>query len=79
VTSGQGTRAGRGPARHDEVLAVVGRRGLAPGVVLLEDDRPAVYCVPGRRRIVFTTGDPPPALALLATSHCRPAHRIPAW
>lgn len=50
------TSSRRSRARHDEVLAVVGRRGLAPGVVLLEDDRPAVYCVPGRRRIVFTTG-----------------------
>ena len=46
----------RSRARHDEVLALVGRRGLVPGMVLLEDDRPAVYCVPGRRRIVFTTG-----------------------
>lgn len=48
--------ARRGQARHDEVLAVVGKRGPVPGIVLLEDDRPAVYCVPGRRRIVFTTG-----------------------
>jgi hypothetical protein len=44
--------ARRGQARHDEVLAVVGKRGPAPGMVLLEDDRPAVYCVPGRPRIV---------------------------
>jgi Peptidase family M48 len=43
-------------ARHDEVLALVGRRGPVPGMVLLDDDRPAVYCVPVRRRIVFTTG-----------------------
>jgi Zn-dependent protease with chaperone function len=43
-------------ARHDEVLALVGRCGPVPGMVLLEDDRPAVYCLPGRRRIVFTTG-----------------------
>ncbi len=50
------TGSRRSRARHDEVLAVVGRRGLVPGMVLLEDDRPAVYCVPGRRRIVFTTG-----------------------
>jgi hypothetical protein len=50
------TKSWRSRARHDEVLAVVGRRGLVPGMVLLEDDRPAVYCVPGRRRIVFTTG-----------------------
>jgi Zn-dependent protease with chaperone function len=25
-------------------------------MVPLEDDRPAVYCVPGSRRIVFTSG-----------------------
>ena len=43
-------------ARHDEVLSVVGRRGPVPGMVLLEDDRPVVYCVPVRRRVVFTTG-----------------------
>ncbi len=48
--------ARRRRARHDEVLSLVGRRGPVPGMVLLEDDRPAVYCVPGRRRIVFTTG-----------------------
>jgi Zn-dependent protease with chaperone function len=50
------TSSRRRRARHDEVLALVGRRGPVPGMVLLEDDRPAVYCVPGRRRIVFTTG-----------------------
>src|ERR1039458_4994941 len=50
------TSTRRRRARHDEVLCLVGRRGLVPGTVLLEDDRPAVYCVPGRRRIVFTTG-----------------------
>lgn len=50
------TGSRRRRARHDEVLALVGQRGLVPGMVLLEDDRPAVYCVPGRRRIVFTTG-----------------------
>ncbi len=48
--------ARRRRARHDEALALVGRRGPFPGVVLLEDERPAVYCLPGRRRIVFTTG-----------------------
>jgi Zn-dependent protease with chaperone function len=50
------TSSRRRRARHDEVLALVGRRGPVPGMVLLEDDRPAVYCVPGHRRIVFTTG-----------------------
>ncbi len=48
--------ARRRRARHDEALTLVGRPGPVPGMVLLEDDRPAVYCVPGRRRIVFTTG-----------------------
>jgi Zn-dependent protease with chaperone function len=48
--------ARRRRARHDEALAIVGRPGPAPGMVLLDDDRPAVYCLPGRRRIVFTTG-----------------------
>ena len=48
--------ARRRRARHDEALALVGRRGPLPGVVLLDDERPAVYCLPGRRRIVFTTG-----------------------
>jgi hypothetical protein len=50
------TSSRRRRARHDEVLAMVGRHGPVPGMILLEDDRPAVYCVPGRRRIVFTTG-----------------------
>ena len=50
------TSSRRRRARHDEALALVGRRGPVPGMVLLEDDRPAVYCLPGRRRIVFTTG-----------------------
>jgi Zn-dependent protease with chaperone function len=48
--------ARRRRARHDEVLAIVGRRGPEPGMVVLDDDCPAVYCLPGRRRIVFTTG-----------------------
>jgi Zn-dependent protease with chaperone function len=50
------TSSRRRRARHDEALALVGRHGPVPGVVLLEDDRPVVYCVPVRRRIVFTTG-----------------------
>lgn len=48
--------ARRRRARHDEALALVGRRGPLPGMVLLDDDRPAVYCLPGRQRVVFTTG-----------------------
>jgi Zn-dependent protease with chaperone function len=48
--------ARRRRARHDETLALVGRPGPAPGVVVLDDDRPLVYCLPGRGRIVVTTG-----------------------
>ena len=48
--------ARRRRARHDEALALVGRRGPLPGMVVLVDDHPAVYCLPGRGRIVVTTG-----------------------
>lgn len=42
-------------ARHDEVLTMVARPG-PDGVRIIEDDQPAVYCLPGRRQIVLTTG-----------------------
>ncbi|WP_129663631.1 M56 family metallopeptidase [Phytoactinopolyspora endophytica] len=43
--------------RHRETLALVGRAAEDTGVTLLDDDRPYVYCVAGRRhRIVMTTG-----------------------
>lgn len=43
--------------RHHQVLAMVGRASQEPGVTLLDDTRPYVYCVAGRRhRIVMTTG-----------------------
>ena len=48
--------ARRRRARHDETLALVGRPGPAPGLVILDDDRPLVYCLPGRDRVVVTTG-----------------------
>ena len=48
--------AARRRARHGEALTLVARPGPAPGVLLLDDDRPAVYCLPGPRRIVLTTG-----------------------
>jgi Zn-dependent protease with chaperone function len=72
--------ARRSRARHDEVLSVVGRRGPVPGMVLLEDDRPVVYCVPVRRRIVFTTGalrrlDSPQLDAVLAHERAHLAQR----
>ena len=49
------TRGRRRRARHDEMLAMVGRPGPG-GVRVIDNDRPAVYCLPGRRRIVLTTG-----------------------
>ena len=42
-------------ARHDDVLAMIARPGPA-GVRVIDDEQPAVYCLPGRRRIVLTTG-----------------------
>ena len=48
-------RARRRRARHDDVLAMVARPGPA-GVHLIDDEHPAVYCLPGRGRIVMTTG-----------------------
>ena len=50
------TLARRRRARHDETLALVGRPGPVPGMVILDDDRPLVYCLPGRDRVVVTTG-----------------------
>ncbi|MGI8448167.1 MAG: M48 family metalloprotease [Streptosporangiaceae bacterium] len=49
-------------------------------MMLLEDDRPAVYCVPARRRIVFTTGalrrlDSPQLDAVLAHERAHLAGR----
>ena len=48
--------ARRRRARHDETLALVGRPGPIPGMVVLDDDRPLVYCLPGRDRVVVTSG-----------------------
>ena len=48
-------RARRRRVRHDDVLAMVARPGPA-GVHLIDDEHPAVYCLPGRGRIVMTTG-----------------------
>jgi Zn-dependent protease with chaperone function len=47
-------RAGR--LQHAEKLALVARPGPAPRTLVLEDDRPAVYCLPGLGWIVLTTG-----------------------
>ncbi|GHE39162.1 M56 family metallopeptidase [Streptomyces lavendulocolor] len=49
-------RARRERRRHAEVLAMVGRARPDLGVTVLEDDRPAVYCLPGTgHRIVLTS------------------------
>ena len=48
--------AQRRRVRHDQTLTLVGRPGPAAGVVVLDDDQPLVYCLPGRGRIVVTTG-----------------------
>jgi hypothetical protein len=48
--------ARRSRLRHDETLALVGRPGPVPGMVILEDDRPLVYCLSGRDRVVVTSG-----------------------
>jgi len=50
------TMARRRRARHDETLALVGRPGPVSGMVVLDDDLPLVYCLPGRGRVVVTTG-----------------------
>ncbi len=42
-------------ARHDEMLTMVARPGPG-GVRVIDNDAPAVYCLPGRRRIVLTSG-----------------------
>jgi Zn-dependent protease with chaperone function len=48
--------ARRRRVRHDQTLTLVGRPGPAAGVVVLDDNQPLVYCLPGRGRIVVTTG-----------------------
>jgi Zn-dependent protease with chaperone function len=48
--------ARRRRATPDDVLAVIAKPGPAADVRIIDCDRPAVYCLPGRRRIVLTTG-----------------------
>ncbi len=48
--------ARRRRASHDDALALIARPAPISGVRIIDDDQPAVYCVPGRRRIVLTTG-----------------------
>ncbi|MFF7643880.1 M48 family metalloprotease [Streptomyces canus] len=50
-------RARRARSAHAAVLALVGRHRPDLGVTVLDDDRPAAYCLPGYgHRIVLTTG-----------------------
>ncbi|WP_198540080.1 M56 family metallopeptidase, partial [Streptomyces sp. CT34] len=50
-------RVVRERAGHRVVLDMVGRSDIERGVVVLESDERAVYCLPGRRRrTVVTTG-----------------------
>jgi len=48
--------ARRRRAAHDDALAILARPGPAADIRIIDSDRPAVYCLPGRRRIVLTTG-----------------------
>jgi len=41
---------------HDDALTLIARPGPTPDVAIIDNDQPAAYCVPGRRRIVLTTG-----------------------
>ncbi|MFE0704339.1 M56 family metallopeptidase [Streptomyces sp. NPDC058872] len=50
-------RARRTRTKHAEVLRLVGRYDPALRATVLDDERPAVYCLPGRsRRVVVSSG-----------------------
>jgi Peptidase family M48 len=55
MTARMCTAAVRSRARHDSALALVARPGPAPRSLVVDDDRPAVYCLPGQRRTVLTS------------------------
>ncbi|MFD8352437.1 M56 family metallopeptidase [Streptomyces coelicoflavus] len=77
-------RARRERRRHAEVLAMVGRERSDLGVTVLEDDRPAVYCLPGTgHRIVLTSAalaalEPQALDAVIAheRAHIRQRHHL---
>lgn len=48
--------ARRRRAAHNDVLAVLGRPGRDADIAIIDTVLAAVYCLPGRRRIVLTTG-----------------------
>nr|BEK64395.1 M56 family metallopeptidase [Kitasatospora purpeofusca] len=57
VTAVLAARAARARRRHRETLDLVATRDRARRLLVLEDPRPAVYCLPGRRaRVVATRG-----------------------
>jgi beta-lactamase regulating signal transducer with metallopeptidase domain len=73
------TRARRQTRAHAEAARIVGR-GLSQGTVVLDDPRPAAYCVAGRpAAIVITSGalallEPPQLRAVLAHERAHLAH-----
>ncbi len=77
-------RARRARTRHAEVLAVVGSHRPELGVTVLDDDRPAAYCLPGHgHRIVLTTAalaalEPRALKAVIAheRAHIRQRHHL---
>nr|WP_240979748.1 M56 family metallopeptidase [Streptomyces sp. HNM0574] len=77
-------RARRERARHARVLAMVGSVRDDLGVTVLEDGRPAAYCLPGRgRRIVLTSAaltalEPHELNAVIAheRAHIRQRHHL---
>ncbi|MEU0170325.1 M56 family metallopeptidase [Streptomyces iakyrus] len=77
-------RARRDRSRHAAVLSMVGRHRSDLGITVLEDDRPAAYCLPGRgHRIVLTTAalaalEPDARDAVIAheRAHIRQRHHL---
>ncbi len=53
----EGRTASSQRRRQRAGVSLIGRPGAAPGTVVVEDSRPAVFCIPGiRPRVVVTTG-----------------------
>lgn len=66
--AGELARSRRDRREHAVLVAATGRPGPEPGVVVLDDDAPAAYCMPcGRYRVVISAG----ALAVLGTEQLR--------
>ncbi|MGW5063648.1 M56 family metallopeptidase [Streptomyces sp. NPDC004096] len=77
-------RARRERTRHAEVLAVVGSHRPELGITVLDDARPAAYCLPGHgHRVVLTTAalaalEPAALQAVIAheRAHIRQRHHL---